>query len=148
MQALARVWRDGQKKDCKAYLKLPLYTPNRTRRFAPIRLIPHPPAFDDKRKTTLPDVGSLNNSRHVAPDWNPASDMQALARVWRDGQKKDCKAYLERATRGLTGVKQDEAVRADQIDTTPAGFRRQEVSRSEAFLALQFRDARADPVFV
>lgn len=23
-------------------------------------------------------------------DWNPASDMQALARVWRDGQKKDC----------------------------------------------------------
>ncbi|GAA6015334.1 hypothetical protein JCM10207_008952 [Rhodosporidiobolus poonsookiae] len=27
------------------------------------------------------------------PDWNPASDMQALARVWRDGQKKDCFVY-------------------------------------------------------
>jgi DNA repair and recombination RAD54-like protein len=26
-------------------------------------------------------------------DWNPASDMQALARVWRDGQKKDCFVY-------------------------------------------------------
>ncbi|PWN46676.1 hypothetical protein IE53DRAFT_15877 [Violaceomyces palustris] len=25
------------------------------------------------------------------PDWNPASDQQALARVWRDGQKKSCK---------------------------------------------------------
>lgn len=25
------------------------------------------------------------------PDWNPAADQQALARVWRDGQKKDCK---------------------------------------------------------
>lgn len=23
-------------------------------------------------------------------DWNPASDQQALARVWRDGQKKAC----------------------------------------------------------
>ena len=22
------------------------------------------------------------------PDWNPALDQQALARVWRDGQKK------------------------------------------------------------
>lgn len=25
-------------------------------------------------------------------DWNPAADQQALARVWRDGQTKDCKA--------------------------------------------------------
>lgn len=27
------------------------------------------------------------------PDWNPASDQQALARVWRDGQKKECFVY-------------------------------------------------------
>jgi DNA repair and recombination RAD54-like protein len=27
------------------------------------------------------------------PDWNPAADQQALARVWRDGQKKDCFVY-------------------------------------------------------
>ena len=26
----------------------------------------------------------------LTPDWNPASDQQALARVWRDGQKKSC----------------------------------------------------------
>jgi hypothetical protein len=25
-------------------------------------------------------------------DWNPAADQQALARVWRDGQKKECKS--------------------------------------------------------
>lgn len=28
-------------------------------------------------------------------DWNPASDMQALARVWRDGQKKDCASCFD-----------------------------------------------------
>lgn len=27
-------------------------------------------------------------------DWNPAADQQALARVWRDGQKKECKFFV------------------------------------------------------
>lgn len=27
------------------------------------------------------------------PDWNPANDDQAMARVWRDGQKKHCFVY-------------------------------------------------------
>jgi len=27
------------------------------------------------------------------PDWNPANDKQAAARVWRDGQKKQCYVY-------------------------------------------------------
>lgn len=27
------------------------------------------------------------------PDWNPANDNQAMARVWRDGQKKHCFTY-------------------------------------------------------
>lgn len=26
-------------------------------------------------------------------DWNPASDIQAMARIWRDGQKKDVYIY-------------------------------------------------------
>ncbi|CAH2355529.1 DNA repair and recombination protein Rad54p [[Candida] railenensis] len=29
----------------------------------------------------------------IDPDWNPAADQQALARIWRDGQKKDCFIY-------------------------------------------------------
>ncbi len=27
---------------------------------------------------------------NASSDWNPAADQQALARVWRDGQKKEC----------------------------------------------------------
>ncbi|XP_035698266.1 DNA repair and recombination protein RAD54-like [Branchiostoma floridae] len=32
------------------------------------------------------------------PDWNPANDEQAMARVWRDGQKKQCYIYRLLAT--------------------------------------------------
>lgn len=32
------------------------------------------------------------------PDWNPANDDQAMARVWRDGQKKHCYIYRLLAT--------------------------------------------------
>jgi len=32
------------------------------------------------------------------PDWNPANDAQAMARVWREGQKKTCYLYRFIAT--------------------------------------------------
>ena len=45
------------------------------------------------------------------PDWNPANDDQAMARVWRDGQKKPCFVYrllavstLGKAPHGNVGV--------------------------------------------
>lgn len=30
---------------------------------------------------------------HATADWNPATDKQAAARVWRDGQKKQVYVY-------------------------------------------------------
>jgi DNA repair and recombination RAD54-like protein len=38
------------------------------------------------------------DAKNVNTDWNPAADQQALARVWRDGQKKDCFVYRFIAT--------------------------------------------------
>lgn len=29
----------------------------------------------------------------VDSDWNPAVDLQAMGRIWRDGQKKPCTIY-------------------------------------------------------
>jgi DNA repair and recombination protein RAD54 and RAD54-like protein len=43
-----------------------------------------------------PGIALLNMILIV--DWNPAADQQALARVWRDGQKKDCFVYRFIAT--------------------------------------------------
>jgi DNA repair and recombination protein RAD54 and RAD54-like protein len=39
--------------------------------------------------------GIQGNVKCWAPlDWNPAADQQALARVWRDGQKKECELII------------------------------------------------------
>ena len=40
----------------------------------------------------------LEDTEADVVDWNPAADQQALARVWRDGQKKDCFVYRFIAT--------------------------------------------------
>ena len=45
-----------------------------------------------------PPLGSLPFTNDPCVDWNPAADQQALARVWRDGQKKDCFVYRFIAT--------------------------------------------------
>ena len=34
----------------------------------------------------------------VDPDWNPATDLQAMARIWRDGQRLPCYIYRLMAT--------------------------------------------------
>lgn len=36
------------------------------------------------------------------PDWNPANDEQAMARVWRDGQRKTCYIYRLLSVRNVT----------------------------------------------
>ena len=38
------------------------------------------------------------------PDWNPATDQQALARVWRSGQQKPCYVYRMFAVGSLEEV--------------------------------------------
>jgi len=36
-------------------------------------------------------------------DWNPANDLQAMARVWRDGQKRQVFVYRSERKRGIRG---------------------------------------------
>jgi len=66
------------------------------------------------------------------PDWNPANDLQAMARIWRSGQKKPCYIYRlfstgtieekmfqrqifknEMADSLMTGCGEEESVRGD-----------------------------------
>ncbi|KAE9417742.1 hypothetical protein Angca_006100 [Angiostrongylus cantonensis] len=46
-------------------------------------------------------------------DWNPATDMQAMGRIWRDGQEKDCHIY-----RLVTAGTVDEKILHRQIKKT------------------------------
>lgn len=39
------------------------------------------------------NLSGANRLIMVDPDWNPANDKQALARIWRDGQQKTCFVY-------------------------------------------------------
>jgi hypothetical protein len=55
--------------------------------------------FDPGIYQVLPS--SLSTLLTLPPDWNPAADQQALARVWRDGQKKECKPNFTLPSRCL-----------------------------------------------
>ncbi|GLD99450.1 hypothetical protein PINS_up008169 [Pythium insidiosum] len=54
------------------------------------------------------------------PDWNPATDKQAAARVWREGQKKMCYVYRFLAT----GTLEEKIFQAPTIERRTAEHRR------------------------
>lgn len=59
--------------------------------------------------TLVSDIGmvKVHQLRGISLDWNPAADQQALARVWRDGQKKECMSVgLKAASFVLTAFSQ------------------------------------------
>ena len=72
------------------------------------------------------------------PDWNPATDLQAMARVWRDGQRKAVSIY-----RLLSTATVDEKIFCRQI-------RKQEVASSvvdEAQVVRSFSRQNLQEVF-
>lgn len=56
---------------------------------------PRPPNSDPCSKAGGCGLNLIGGNRLVLfdPDWNPAVDKQAAARVWRDGQMKRCFVY-------------------------------------------------------
>ncbi|XP_012141551.1 DNA repair and recombination protein RAD54-like isoform X2 [Megachile rotundata] len=54
-----------------------------------------PPNYSTNSKAGGCGLNLIGANRLVMfdPDWNPANDDQAMARVWRDGQKKPCFVY-------------------------------------------------------
>ena len=60
----------------------------------------------DARRRSLAECGARCRVHRIGanrlilfdPDWNPATDQQALARVWRSGQTKKCYVYRFFAT--------------------------------------------------
>ena len=59
---------------------------------------------------------AVAHAQRMLADWNPATDKQAAARVWRDGQKK--KVYVYRFI--TTGSIEEKVCK--QILQTPAGI--------------------------
>ncbi|KAL4615457.1 hypothetical protein ACB092_07G126200 [Castanea dentata] len=62
------------------------------------------------------------------PDWNPANDKQAAARVWRDGQKKRVYIYRFLSTGSIEEKRQmskeglQKVIQQEQTDTTQVNF--------------------------
>ncbi|CAL5360907.1 unnamed protein product [Camellia sinensis] len=59
--------------------------------------------FNDPSKAGGCGLNLIGGNRLVLfdPDWNPANDKQAAARVWRDGQKKRVYIYRFLSTRTI-----------------------------------------------
>lgn len=71
-------------------------------------------------------------------DWNPATDLQAMSRIWRDGQKKPVYIY-----RLITSGTIEEKIFQRQVSKTSLGGRVMDQSKSK----LQFTDEELRDLF-
>eukprot|EP00536_Pseudo-nitzschia_multiseries_P011611 jgi/Psemu1/289799/fgenesh1_pg.405_\ len=86
------------------------------------------------------NITGANRLVMVDPDWNPATDIQAMARIYREGQKKPCFIYRCFTTGTIEEVILQKQIQKESIATTTMDAPRKAKDKRNGLNAEELRD--------